>query len=133
MNEQLKEKIARIIYTVRLNIMHGFYVNDMEIAQQILDLPMPDLNCTVGEALEKVGEMVEVLKTVSQRWEKDGEEMKEHKYTPYRPKWCNHPPFMGISYCWGLAISVKEGKLEEFLREKCKDCDFSKFYEKEKK
>jgi len=52
MNEQLKEKIARIIYTVRLNIMHGFYVNDMEIAQQILDLPMPDLNCTVGEALE---------------------------------------------------------------------------------
>ena len=64
MNEQLKEKIARIIYTVRLNIMHGFYVNDMEIAQQILDLPMPDLNCTVGEALEKVGEMVKVLKTI---------------------------------------------------------------------
>ena len=92
MNEQeLKEKIARIIYMVRLNIMHGFYVNDMDVAQQILDLPMPDLKGTievdvspellrderlkgiskrikiiesvrVGEALEKVGEMVEVLK-----------------------------------------------------------------------
>ena len=90
MNEQeLKEKIARIIYMVRLNIMHGFYVNDMDVAQQILDLPMPDLKGTievdvspellrderlkgiskrikiiesvrVGEALEKVGEMVDL-------------------------------------------------------------------------
>ena len=79
MNEQLKEKIANILYD---GAMQG--IHPLTVAQQILDLPMPDLKCTMG-------------------------------------------------YCWGLAISVNEGKLEEFLREKCKDCDFSKFYEKEKK
>ncbi len=27
--------------------------------------------------------------------------MREHTYTKYRPKWCNHPPFESIDYCWG--------------------------------
>ena len=75
MNEQeLKEKIARIIYMVRLNIMHGFYVNDMDVAQQILDLPMPDLKGTIevdvspellrDERLKGISKRIKIIESV---------------------------------------------------------------------
>ncbi len=52
-----------------------------------------------------------------------------HKYAPYRPQWCRHPDFRGsLDYCWGLANAVDDDKLEEFLANKCDDCEFSKFY-----
>lgn len=56
----------------------------------------------------------------------------EHKYNPYRPEWCCHPPFDGVDYCWGLACCVDDGKLEDFLKDKCKICEYSKFYEEVK-
>ena len=55
MNEQLKEKIANILYD---GAMQG--IHPLTVAQQILDLPLLDLKCTMGEALEKVGEMVDL-------------------------------------------------------------------------
>ena len=52
-----------------------------------------------------------------------------HKYTPYRPKWCEHPSFEGFDYCWGLACSVDDGILQKFLADKCKHCELSKHYQ----
>ena len=52
----------------------------------------------------------------------------EHKYTQYRPKWCEHPFFHSAFYCWGLALKVDEGKLEEWLEKKCETCPLSKHY-----
>ena len=52
---------------------------------------------------------------------------KEHKYTKYRPKWCNYPPFEGINYCWGLAVSADEHTLRKFKTNKCRMCEYSEF------
>ena len=41
--------------------------------------------------------------------------MKEHKYTKYRPEWCEHPDFESIGYCWGLAVHADNGTLDEFF------------------
>jgi len=57
---------------------------------------------------------------------------REHTYTKYRPKWCQHPPFESCDYCWGLAVHVDEKKLNHFLKKKCSNCDLSKFYREEK-
>jgi hypothetical protein len=51
-----------------------------------------------------------------------------HKYSKHRPPWCNHPPFKSIDYCWGLALAVDERKKIKFLKDKCSDCDQSKYY-----
>ena len=58
--------------------------------------------------------------------------MKPHKYTKYRPAWCQHPPFESIDYCWGLAVAVDEKKLKSFYGQKCELCDFSKHFDKVK-
>jgi len=49
MNEQLKEKIANILYDGARQGIHP-----LTVAQQILDLPLSDLKCTVGELIELV-------------------------------------------------------------------------------
>lgn len=45
-----------------------------------------------------------------------------HPYTKYRPRWCNHPPFQGANYCWGLALDVDNGGSTP-MNERCKGCD----------
>ncbi len=62
---------------------------------------------------------------------------REHKYTKYRPKWCKHPTFESIDYCWGLAVCADNKKLDEFYKSKCTTCDLSKhfkgYYKRDKK
>lgn len=58
--------------------------------------------------------------------------VREHTYSKYRPKWCQHPPFESINYCWGLAVAVDENKTKEFLKNKCRGCDLSKYWDKER-
>jgi len=53
---------------------------------------------------------------------------KEHKYTRYKPEWCQHPPFHSAFYCWGLAVHVDDGTLEDWLKQKCETCPESKYY-----
>ncbi len=54
--------------------------------------------------------------------------LNKHKYTPFRPEWCQHNRFRGIDFCWGLASEVDRGRLEEWLKQKCESCDLSKHY-----
>lgn len=57
--------------------------------------------------------------------------MKEHKYTKYRPEWCEHPDFESIGYCWGLAVHADKGTLDEFFKDKCALCDCSKHFDED--
>jgi hypothetical protein len=59
--------------------------------------------------------------------------MTDHKYSKYRPPWCNYPPFESMDYCWGLALAVDRGILPGFFEHKCCDCDMSKNYIEEAK
>ena len=52
---------------------------------------------------------------------------KEHKYTKYRPKWCNYPPIEGINYCWGVTVAAGEHNLRKFKANKCRMCEYSEF------
>lgn len=62
---------------------------------------------------------------------KKGEEemkLRVHKYTKYRPKYCLHPTFESMNYCWGLAVAVDKRALTKFYKSKCRTCDLSKNY-----
>lgn len=52
--------------------------------------------------------------------------MNYHKYTPYRPEWCRHPPFESIDYCWGLAVLVDRDlkMFKKKLKDYCEGCEF---------
>lgn len=54
--------------------------------------------------------------------------MRSHEYTKYRPKWCTHPKFISINYCWGLAAAVDDNLLDNFLKDTCPSCELHKDY-----
>lgn len=59
--------------------------------------------------------------------------MRTHEYTKYRPKWCKHPPFISINYCWGLAVAADSNLLKEFLKDVCLSCELYKDFKEERR